>query len=235
MRPRTATRLHQHSEFPAAPPERPYACRQQLLRAGRQQRNSSDSREWGRCPRATWSAAGCSCIGRSRGIGVRSTEGGGGDGRRPIHGMDAETHRVVFLAVGAAVGYAVVMAAIPRGRACGTDCAALRATSKSGCCRRLFAWRTRLPVCAVRYEGRLIADAPPVIVPWSGWQPPPWSDALAAGWLPAAESAARIFNCIVTTFPLSALVALCFWSTGVGIRPSSVGDCDASAGECGAR
>ena len=58
----------------------------------------------------------------------------------------------------------------------------------------------------VRYdEARTIPGAPPLLVPWTGWQPAVWRDLVAASWLPAAESAAAIFNCAVTTFPLSAL------------------------------
>ncbi len=71
------------------------------------------------------------------------------------------------------------------------------------------------------YETRVATDAPPVFAPWSGWQPPPsWQEALAAGWLPGLESTSSIFNCIVTTFPLSALAAGLFLGNWRGYQGS---------------
>ena len=47
-------------------------------------------------------------------------------------------------------------------------------------------------------------------MPWSGWHPADWREVFANALLPASESVASIFNCAVTTFPLSALWGLAF-------------------------
>lgn len=54
----------------------------------------------------------------------------------------------------------------------------------------------------------------PFIVPWTGWQSVGWPAAAAESWLPATENLAGLFNCLVDTFPLSALAGflfLCNW------------------------
>ena len=70
------------------------------------------------------------------------------------------------------------------------------------------------------YEAWIVPGAPPLISAWAGWQPPTWSAVLANCWLPTAESSAAIFNCIVTTFPLSAVWAALFlvnWRGSQGV------------------
>ncbi len=125
--------------------------------------------------------------------------------------MDAETHRVIFLAVGAAVGYAVVMAVNPARPSLRDGLRCLLRYKQIWVLPVMFSLcYSGFTVTMRWYEGTVLHDGRTVIVPWSGWQPPPWSDALAPGWLPALEGVAGIFNCIVTPFPLSVLVALCF-------------------------
>ncbi len=129
--------------------------------------------------------------------------------------MNAETRRALLLLAGSIVGYVVVMAANPA-----------RASLRDGirCVRRYrqlwlipaaFGGAHALFSLWVRcYEAWVVPDAPPALVPWAGWQPPALPDTLAASALPAAESTASIFNCVVSAFPLSALGAalfLCNW------------------------
>ena len=121
------------------------------------------------------------------------------------------THRLWLLAAGALVGYVAVMWTNP-----------VRASLRDGlrCIRRhpqiwLLPASFALAHSVFRlwrheYEARVIPNAVPALVPWTGWQPPPWSETVAASWLPAIESTAAIFNCIVTTFPLSAVGAALF-------------------------
>ncbi len=125
--------------------------------------------------------------------------------------MDEGTHRLWLLTAGALAGYAVVMWTNP-----------VRASLRDGlrCLRRhpqiwLLPASFALAHSAFRfwcheYEARVIPNAPPALVPWTGWQPPPWGETVAASSLPAVESTAAIFNCIVTTFPLSAVGAALF-------------------------
>ncbi len=60
------------------------------------------------------------------------------------------------------------------------------------------------------YESWAVPGAGPIFGGWTTWQPPGWAEVLSAATLPAGESGAAIFNCIVTTFPLSALWAALF-------------------------
>lgn len=74
------------------------------------------------------------------------------------------------------------------------------------------------------YEAGLLAGGTnSALLPWSGWQPPPWTEAIAASRLPTAESTAAIFNCAVTTFPLSALAAALFLGNWRGYQWSLFG------------
>lgn len=57
------------------------------------------------------------------------------------------------------------------------------------------------------FEARMVPGSPAAILPWTGWQPPLWAEVITASRLPTLESTAAIFNCLVTTFPLSALAA----------------------------
>ena len=60
------------------------------------------------------------------------------------------------------------------------------------------------------YESWTVPGVPPIISFWTGWQPPAWAEVLTASWLPTGESSAAIFNCVATTFPLSAVWAALF-------------------------
>ena len=69
-------------------------------------------------------------------------------------------------------------------------------------------------------ENQLLPAAAPIFAPWAGWRPPPWAGTLATSWLPALESTAAIFNCIFTTFPVSALAAALFLGNWRGYQVS---------------
>lgn len=62
----------------------------------------------------------------------------------------------------------------------------------------------------VRWFEASLPGSPPFVAPWTGWQSAEWPAAAAASWLPATENLAGLFNCLVDTFPLSALVAALF-------------------------
>lgn len=116
-----------------------------------------------------------------------------------------------LLSVGAGIGYLLTMRTNP-----------VRASLRDGlrCLRRyrplwlipagfgvahaLFNLWVRL------YEAWIVPGAPAPILPWAGWQPPVWTEVTTGSLLPAAESTSALFNCVVTTFPLSALAALLF-------------------------
>ncbi len=125
--------------------------------------------------------------------------------------MEGGTDRLWILAAGALVGYAVVMWTNP-----------VKPSLRDGlrCIRRhpqiwLLPASFALAHSAFRlwrheYESWLLPKAAPALVSWNGWQPPPWGETVVASCLPAVESTAAIFNCIVTTFPLSAVGAAFF-------------------------
>ena len=125
--------------------------------------------------------------------------------------MNPGPPRTLLLIGGAVAGYALLMSSQPT-RASFRDGWRCLARYKRlctipllfACCHAGFGlW--------VRYdEARNIPGAPPFLVPWSGWHPGSWREVLGSAWLPAAESVASIFNCAVTTFPLSALWGLLF-------------------------
>ncbi len=135
--------------------------------------------------------------------------------------MNADSGRGALLVAGAAVGYVVFMAANP----------ARPSLRDGGRCLRRYPRVFLLPAAFAlahagfnlwvrAYESWTVPGAPPIIGAWSGWQPPPWADVLAAGRLPTGESCAAIFNCVVTTFPLSALGAALFlgnWRSSQGV------------------
>ena len=125
--------------------------------------------------------------------------------------MTLDAFRGPLLLAGAGTGYLVMMATSP-----------VRTDLNDGlrCLQRQKrVWLLPL-ACAVAhagfklwvhfYESFVIPNAPSAIKPWAGWQPPAWGNVLAESLLPAAEGTSAIFNCIVITFPLSALWALVF-------------------------
>ena len=138
--------------------------------------------------------------------------------------MDADTRRVIFLAAGAAAGYAVVMFANPARPSLRDGARCLLRYKQIWALPVIFSLcHSGFTVWMRWYEARVIPDSPPLIVPWTGWQAPAWSEVFGSGWLPAAEGAAAIFNTIVTPFPLSVVWALCFLANwrgyqGVGAR-----------------
>ena len=125
--------------------------------------------------------------------------------------MTFDAYRGPLLLVGAGIGYFVVMTTNPvrTGLSDGLSC--LRRQSR--------VWLLPLAFAVVHagfkfwvhlYESFVIPGSSFVIKPWIGWQSPAWGNVLAGSLLPAAEGTSAIFNCIVVTFPLSALCALIF-------------------------
>ena len=122
--------------------------------------------------------------------------------------MNEEAHRGFLLAAGALAGYAVLMATNPARHSLrdGLRCVAryrqiwLVPAGFAFAHAAFRLWRRA-------YEVWVVPGATPVLVPWAGWQPPAWHETMAASWLPAVESTAALFNCVVTTFPLSAVAA----------------------------
>jgi hypothetical protein len=124
--------------------------------------------------------------------------------------MTLETRRLWLLA-GALAGYGLMLFASP-----------IRGSLRDGWrCVRRYKQICGIPAfCGVAhavfqfgvrcYEAWLIPASLPAIRPWAGWQPPTWAEAMAASRLPTLESAAALFNCLVTVFPLSAPAAVLF-------------------------
>ena len=129
--------------------------------------------------------------------------------------MNPETRRWLVLWAGALFGYGLLMFVNPARPS-------LRDGFRCLCRHRQLWWVPALfgvfhaafSLWVRVYEAWVIPDAPPALLPWTGWQPPGWGDALTASLLPAAEGTSSLFNCVATTFPLSALWAgllLCNW------------------------
>ena len=148
--------------------------------------------------------------------------------------MAADSARLAWLAVGAVVGYLLLMGANPA-----------RASLRDGlrCLRRyprvwllpagfalahtgftlgvhVYAWWTIRPPTTAAWPGWHPHEWGDLINAWNGWQPAAWEEVIAATWLPTGESTAAIFNCIVTTFPLSALWAALFLTNWRGSQLS---------------
>ncbi len=130
-------------------------------------------------------------------------------GATPARPVTPELRRTCLLLLGTAAGYALLMAANP-----------VRASLRDGLrCLRRYRQIWLLPVfCNVahavynlglRWYGTLVTPgSPPLFRALDSWQPPAWREVLAQSLLPAFEGGAAPFNCLVTTFPLSALAAL---------------------------
>ena len=125
--------------------------------------------------------------------------------------MDAETRRVILLTVGAAVGYALVMALNPARPSLRDGLRCL------GRYKQIWALPVGFGLCHSAftvwmrwYEGRVIPDSPALLASWTGWQPPAWGDVLASCPLPTAVGVTAVFNYVVAPFPLSVLWAGCF-------------------------
>lgn len=135
--------------------------------------------------------------------------------------MQEDTHHLYLSTVGAVAGYVLLMATNPA-----------RHSLRDGLrCVVRYRQIWLLPAgfalvhAAFRlwrrgYETWVSPEAALVFVPWAGWQPPTWRETVAASWLPAVESTAALFNCAVTTFPLSALAALLFLVNWRGYQAS---------------
>ncbi len=125
--------------------------------------------------------------------------------------MNLPSGRGVLLVAGTLVGYLAIMAANPARPSLRDGLRCLRRYPRVWLLPAAFALAHAGFYLWVRaYESWLVPGAPPIISAWAGWQPPPWGQVLAASWLPTGESSAAIFDCIVTTFPLSAVWAALF-------------------------
>ncbi len=125
--------------------------------------------------------------------------------------MDADLRRVILLGAGAVAGYAAVMAVNPARPSLRDGLRCLLRYKQIWALPVVFSLCYSAFTVSMRwYEGTVLQDGRTVIVPWGGWQPPAWQDVFARSWLPTVEGAAAIFNYIVTPFPLSVFVALCF-------------------------
>ena len=135
--------------------------------------------------------------------------------------MPEDPHGRYFLLAGALAGYALMMATNPARHSLRDGLRCVRRYRQIWLLPAGFAlvhsafrlWRRAYETWVGACEGR-------VLIPWTGWQPPPWRETLAASWLPAAESTAALFNCIITTFPLSAVVAALFLVNWRGYQSS---------------
>ncbi len=122
----------------------------------------------------------------------------------------AASHGSLLLA-GAVVGYLMVMTTNPARSSLRDGLRCLKRYPQMWLVPLLFATTHAGFNLWVRfYEAWVIPDAPPALVPWTGWQPPILMDVLGGSGLPAAESTSSLFNCVVTAFPLSALWAALF-------------------------
>ena len=125
--------------------------------------------------------------------------------------MDAETRRVLLLTAGAVAGYAVVMAVNPARPSLRDGLRCLLRYKQIWAVPVMFSLcYSAFTVWMRFYECRQLTDNPPVIVPWTGWQPTVWNHVLSLCWLSSLEGTAAVFNYVVRPFPLSALGALCF-------------------------
>ncbi len=133
--------------------------------------------------------------------------------------MNADSGRGAMLVAGTALGYLVVMAANPARPSLRDGLRCLRRYPRIFLLPAVFALAHAGFTLWVRAdESWTVPGASPIIGAWSGWQPPPWAAVLAAGRLPTGESCAAIFNCVVTTFPLSALWAALFLGNWRGVQ-----------------
>ena len=121
------------------------------------------------------------------------------------------TGRVAGLVAGSVAGYAIVMWVNPARPSLRDGLRCIRRYPRVWALPAAFALVHAAFSLLVRvHESWMIPGAGQVIGAWTGWAPPPWTGVIRAAWLPTGESCAAIFNCIVTTFPLSALWAALF-------------------------
>ena len=129
--------------------------------------------------------------------------------------MNLTSGHGALLVAGMAVGYLVVMATNPARPSLRDGLRCLRRYPRVWLLPATFALaHAGFGLWVRAYESWTVPGAPSIIGPWAGWQPPPWSVVLTASRLPTGESSAAIFNCVATTFPLSAVWAalfLCNW------------------------
>lgn len=133
--------------------------------------------------------------------------------------MSLESGRGPLYVAGAVAGYLVLMAANPARPSLRDGLRCLRRYPRVWLLPAAFALaHAGFSLWVRAYESWTVPGAPPIIGAWAGWQPPPWPEVLSASVLPTGESCAAIFNCIVTTFPLSALWATLFLGNWRGLQ-----------------
>lgn len=134
------------------------------------------------------------------------------------------TLRTPLLLAGAALGYALLMAASPARPSLRDGRRALRRYPALWLLPTVFGVGHAGFVLAVRaLENSLLPQAGPLFAPTMGWQEVDWGAVAARAALPAAEGTAGLFNAAVTTFPLSALVALGFLTNWRGYAGTLAG------------
>ncbi len=126
--------------------------------------------------------------------------------------MSAATSRPLLLLLGVAVGYALMLGTNP-----------IRGSLRDGlrCLRRYKQVWGILAFCGVAaaafslavrlYEWHTVPGARAVVTPWLGWQPFQLGEVVAnTAVVPTLLSAAALFDCLVTLFPLSVFAAALF-------------------------
>ncbi len=148
--------------------------------------------------------------------------------------MDAETRRVVLLTAGAVAGYAVVMTVNPARPSLRDGLRCLLRYKQIWAVPVVFSLcYSAFTVWMRFYECRSLPDNPPMVAPWTGWQPTVWNHVFALCWLPSLEGTAAVFNYVVRPFPLSVLGALCFLVNWRAIRQWSTGGCAGDSASVG--
>lgn len=125
--------------------------------------------------------------------------------------MSHDFLRSLFLGVGATAGYLVTLVTVPVAASLRDGFRCLRRYQQIWLIPALFAVAHAAFRLWIHFFHSLgLNGSPSPLEPWTGWHPPAWSGIPLDCFLPALENTSAIFNCVVTTFPLSALVALFF-------------------------
>ena len=125
--------------------------------------------------------------------------------------MDLPSRQALLLASGAVLGYAVVMLGNPARVSLRHGLRCLRRYQRIWLIPAGFALaHASFEFCLHLRATSEAGGAVTATALWDDRQVTGWTDALAASGLSIAESTLAIFNCIVNTFPVSALGALAF-------------------------